>query len=512
MPKVTVILSSYNHEEYLEESIRSVLNQTWTDFELIIIDDSSTDESWSVIERQNDPRIRTVRMKKNSNCAYFNALQNYAHGEYVAIAHCDDKWAPEKLEKQVAYLDTHKNVAACFTRVQVIDETDTPLPDNATLFGQVFAQPNRSRFEWLRTFFYEGGKLCHPSVLLRYSVFKDYNMAAWGLDSFPDFIKWVRLCGQEEIWILQEKLSFFRIRANGENTSGDQAEKQYRNRVESYFLIPEFYDICSGPHFLEIFPEAKQYVVGGEINQTFAFAKLLLNTPYHKGYHLYGLQLLYDLLKSEETRQELEERYNYTLHDFNLEKQKEDIFGIFSEQRFINCQLLLDYGEGYHREDVVVCDHIYVPEEGMCVAEFHLDSLNNERTVKQFRIAPGEGGYWKIGEVKVSINKTETVSLRAKNSRTPKAATDAFCTIHPEYESIAPLTAPVQQIKVTFWAAPLSLEEVETLQAEQNQVLELQNQVDDLKNELSRALAYQGVGAELMRFLRKLKNALANRK
>src|SRR5262245_25933982 len=114
--KVSVILTSYNHAKYLRESIESILNQTFIDFELVIWDDGSTDESWDIINSYSDPRIRAFR---NKTTQHGNPIRmvfpEIETEEYVAIHHSDDIWEPQKLEKQVAFLDTHPDIGAVFT-------------------------------------------------------------------------------------------------------------------------------------------------------------------------------------------------------------------------------------------------------------------------------------------------------------------------------------------------------------------------------------------------------------
>ena len=118
--RVSIILTSYNHAKYLRQAIESVLNQTFTDYELIIWDDASTDDSWEIINSYQDRRIRAFRNVVNLRGNISRGLE-VAQGEYVAIHHSDDAWEPTKLEKQVS-LDQNPDIAAVFTHVQVIDE------------------------------------------------------------------------------------------------------------------------------------------------------------------------------------------------------------------------------------------------------------------------------------------------------------------------------------------------------------------------------------------------------
>ena len=102
-PAVSVVITTFNRQELLPRAVRSVLSQTYTDFELIIVDDHSTDSTGSVVRDFEDPRIRYVRLEKNSGLsASRNTGIHIARGQYVAFLDDDDEWKPEKLEKQVA--------------------------------------------------------------------------------------------------------------------------------------------------------------------------------------------------------------------------------------------------------------------------------------------------------------------------------------------------------------------------------------------------------------------------
>ena len=92
MPKISILLTSYNHEKYLRKSIDSILNQTFKDFELIIVDDCSTDNSYGIIESYNDERIIKVRHDVNIGYCMTKELVSSFKSEYFAIAHSDDVW------------------------------------------------------------------------------------------------------------------------------------------------------------------------------------------------------------------------------------------------------------------------------------------------------------------------------------------------------------------------------------------------------------------------------------
>lgn len=106
-PLVSVVMPAYNAAQYVEETIRSVVAQTVTDWELIVVDDSSADDTCDLVERlaEEDSRIRLVKNAENSGVAMTrNRAMNMARGQYVAFLDSDDIWYPEKLEKQIALM------------------------------------------------------------------------------------------------------------------------------------------------------------------------------------------------------------------------------------------------------------------------------------------------------------------------------------------------------------------------------------------------------------------------
>lgn len=107
---VSVIMPAYNVENYIGEAIQSVLNQTYQKFELIIVDDGSTDETWEIIQSFNDPRIIQVRHPQNKGVAEArNTALKAAKGKWVALIDSDDIWLPERLEKLIKILEEKGN-------------------------------------------------------------------------------------------------------------------------------------------------------------------------------------------------------------------------------------------------------------------------------------------------------------------------------------------------------------------------------------------------------------------
>ncbi len=331
-PKVTVILTSYNHANYLRESIDSVLQQTFTDFELLILDDASMDDSWQIINSYSDPRIRAFQNEINRLGEFPGLFPEKATGEFIAIHHSDDVWEPEKLEKQVHFLDDHPEVGAVFTNAMIIGERGEPFEDKTHFYYHIFDQPNRSRYEWLNFFFYHGNALCHPSVLIRRLCYENCGTYRRGLAQTPDFDMWIRLCLKYEIHVLPEKLVRFRVRSNEMNASGDRPATHIRGNFEFIQVLNNYRTIQTSEEFLKIFPNASEYFSPEGYDIDFALAMVALQTDMANIYKFFGLQLLFDAINDPDQGKKINSLYNFGSKEFIFLTFMNDVFSSEKEQ------------------------------------------------------------------------------------------------------------------------------------------------------------------------------------
>lgn len=134
---VSVIIPSYNHGQYLRECIESVIWQSLQDWELVLVDDCSSDDSVEVARKFDDPRIKVFQNEKNlGTYATQNAALDKASGAYVAILNSDDVWLPRKLEMQVAALDQHPECDFCYTGSKLVDDEGRMLDANSEFHGE----------------------------------------------------------------------------------------------------------------------------------------------------------------------------------------------------------------------------------------------------------------------------------------------------------------------------------------------------------------------------------------
>jgi len=179
LPTISVILPIYNCELYIKEAVDSVLNQTFRDFELIIIDDCSTDSTLKIIKSYQDSRIKLIEKEKNSGYTdSLNMAIKLAKGKYIARMDGDDICMPERFAKQVEFLNANCEVILCGTAIQIIDSEKVlkhPLTHEEILVKLCF-----------------GTSFCHPSVMVRKEILLENNYDK-SFEPAEDFELWTRL-------------------------------------------------------------------------------------------------------------------------------------------------------------------------------------------------------------------------------------------------------------------------------------------------------------------------------
>ncbi|KGX87207.1 glycosyltransferase family 2 protein [Pontibacillus litoralis] len=126
-PLISVVTPAYNAERFIAETIESVMKQTYTNWEMIIVDDCSMDQTVDIVQsyQEQDPRIQLIRLQHNSGSAVArNTAMDHARGRYIAFLDSDDLWIPQKLTKQLAFMQT-KDIAFSFTEYVRIQQDGT---------------------------------------------------------------------------------------------------------------------------------------------------------------------------------------------------------------------------------------------------------------------------------------------------------------------------------------------------------------------------------------------------
>jgi len=328
-PKVSVVISAYNHEQYVGEAIQSILDQTFQDFEIVITDNGSTDNTFEEIKKIKDPRIRLYRFRDNQGaCAAYNNCKERSKGKYILIFNSDDILLPNKIEVQTNFLDQNPEIGAVFTYVQLIDEDGNEY-NKKHHYTDIFNQPNRTRYEWLNYLFFNGNCLCASTPMVRKKCFSVIGLNDLRLAQLPDLELWTRLLLNYDIHIIQEKLIKFRIRTENKNVSADTPESRVRSMYEFSQVLANFLTIKNVEEFGKIFPEeAKKHddITNDELIP-FYVARAALSVE-HVFHQKFGLDTLFEMLKNKNIVKKLEKVCNFNYVSFIRLTGKHDIYNV----------------------------------------------------------------------------------------------------------------------------------------------------------------------------------------
>ena len=183
MPRVSIIMAAYNAAGVIGNAFESLRRQTYNDWECIICDDASTDDTWAIIQdlAKNHTNCRVLKNEKNLGPASSrNRCVEIAQGEYLAIQDADDLSSPERLEKQVEYLDRYSEVIAVGSYAAL-------LRSDGTWWGVIKPPLLPKKEDWIR-----GPQIIHASVLLRKADFFALGGYTDGMRFAEDYDLWIR--------------------------------------------------------------------------------------------------------------------------------------------------------------------------------------------------------------------------------------------------------------------------------------------------------------------------------
>ncbi len=214
---VSVCLPTYNGADYIEEALRSVLNQTYLDFELLVIDDGSTDATLNIVHSFSDPRIRVHRNPERLGIpANWNRCLELAGGKFVCIFHQDDVMLPENLERKVTLLSADETVGFVHSAVEPLVEESAP-SSFADWIEEATEDTVWEGLEYFRALLLNGNRVCAPTVLARRHALLEQGGFDHDLGFACDYAMWLRLCLTYRTGFLARPL--VRYRWHGGNAS-----------------------------------------------------------------------------------------------------------------------------------------------------------------------------------------------------------------------------------------------------------------------------------------------------
>ncbi|MFZ1027575.1 MAG: glycosyltransferase [Limnoraphis robusta] len=332
MPRVSVVIPTYNQDAYISQALDSVLAQTYQDFEMIIVNDASTDQTLEKILDKKDSRIRLFSLEQNQG---ESAATNYgieqSQGEFIAILHSDDVFVSHKLEKQVRFLDEHPEFQAVLSYPQLINSQGEILPPSNSFLDTVFFQANRSRFQWLNSFFKKDNCLCQTSSLIRKDCYSKVGLYDSRFRQIPDFDFWVRFCMKYELYILPEPLVNYRVHPS--NISGIKPETVIRHNFELSQILKRYFCQDVYENLLKIFPDCLES--GEQLEPRladFLIARQALKVE--RSPHRYlSLETFFNLLGDSEKSRLIKQYYNFDYSRLAYLTGSSDIFNLMATQK-----------------------------------------------------------------------------------------------------------------------------------------------------------------------------------
>jgi glycosyltransferase involved in cell wall biosynthesis len=227
MPKVSVIIPAYNSGPYLDEAVQSVIAQTFTDWECIVIDDGSTEDLTRV--ENMDPRVRLLRQPNRGTQAARNNGILHSTGEFIAFLDHDDLWLPSKLEKQIAAMRGSSELAFCHTGFDVVD-------GGGNRTGAGWASAHDSYADMMR----DPGGWCFSSVLVCRSALSATGLMDEYLMHTGDWDMMLKVAKHGKQAFIPDVLCRYRIHSNNTSRNYSMMCREALNVMEKHALAAEY--------------------------------------------------------------------------------------------------------------------------------------------------------------------------------------------------------------------------------------------------------------------------------
>ncbi len=227
MPQVSVIIPTYNYGHFIKEAIMSVLSQSYSDLEVIVVDDGSTDETSSIISSVKDSRISYIYQENQGLASARNSGIEIASGEYIGFLDADDIWMPNKLELQLSRFKKRSDVGLIYTGYEVIDDSGTYI---------VTRKAHKSEGDLISQLIL--GNIVSGSAttsLVRRKCFDKAGLFDKTLLSCEDWDMWLRIAQFADFDCIDQPLA--KIRLHGSNITCDpgQMEKGLFAVIEKFY-------------------------------------------------------------------------------------------------------------------------------------------------------------------------------------------------------------------------------------------------------------------------------------
>jgi len=230
-PEISIVIPAYNHARYVEQAIKSVLGQTFQDWELIVIDDGSTDDTGKVIDAcAYHPRVTICHQRNRGLSPTLNKGLEMARGRYFNFLPSDDFFHPDKLASQIEFIKTSGELAAVFCDQTPVDSEGDPVEGDAIAS---WSEVKYTAADEILPKLFERNFIPAPSALINTQVLRNVGGFDESLTYTQDYDLWIRILPGNEIHWLHKKLLYYRW--HGENLTFEADEPIHFERA--YLLI-----------------------------------------------------------------------------------------------------------------------------------------------------------------------------------------------------------------------------------------------------------------------------------
>ena len=219
-PVISVIMACYNEERHLGKAVDSILNQTFSDFEFIIVNDCSTDTTLKILESYKDPRIKIFSNDENGGLAYsLNVGIDKALGKYIARMDADDISLPTRLEEQFNIMEKYPDIGLCGTYAEFFGKADG-------------IRKHDSASDLLKCKLLFSSQFCHPTVMFKTDVLKK-NKIEYHVDykQAQDYELWVRLIPYCDFYTIEKPLVKYRVHQGQVSDIHYDSQNKYRDNI-----------------------------------------------------------------------------------------------------------------------------------------------------------------------------------------------------------------------------------------------------------------------------------------
>ncbi len=311
-PLVSVCINAYNAAHTIHRTVESVLSQTYRSLQVIVVDDCSTDNTVEILRSFDDPRLEIVPLPVNGHISNANneALAR-VRGEYVAHLDADDVWYPDKIEKQLAFLQAHPAYDACFCLAKMIDENGNRMEDHR------YRAENGTRAEILYRMLTSGNYLCHCAMFAKKELMDRVGKHDLTLLYFHDYDYWLRMLMHGALYILPEELLDCHISAGSNSFPSEEKQQAHVNEMARVLYNTVIH--CEETLFCETFasrlrkpalaPTAERIA----LEKAFLLLELFIYLPRNRAL---GLRYLSQLMSDKRYVDVARTDFDFTIHDY----------------------------------------------------------------------------------------------------------------------------------------------------------------------------------------------------